>query len=46
MSGTDVEAEIALGQRFAFGINWQKFVRRVDDSRIEAADASLRSMLT
>ena len=37
--------EIDSGQRFAFGKNWQNFVKRVDRSRLDAARNSLTSML-
>lgn len=42
---TEHAAEVAQGDRFAFGRNWADFLRNVDDSRIEAAVASLRSRL-
>jgi 2-polyprenyl-6-hydroxyphenyl methylase/3-demethylubiquinone-9 3-methyltransferase len=32
-------------ERFAFGANWQRFLRLVDERRIAAAAASLREML-
>lgn len=38
-------AEISQGERFAFGANWQRFLRILDDERIDAATASLRTML-
>jgi 2-polyprenyl-6-hydroxyphenyl methylase/3-demethylubiquinone-9 3-methyltransferase len=41
----DASHEIAAGQRFAFGANWSRFLRLLDDSRIDAAVQSLRSML-
>ena len=34
-----------LDEHFEFGANWQRFLELVDDSRIAAAVASLRSML-
>lgn len=37
--------EIASGQRFAFGKNWENFVKRVDRSRLDTARNSLTSML-
>jgi 2-polyprenyl-3-methyl-5-hydroxy-6-metoxy-1,4-benzoquinol methylase len=37
--------EVAQGRRFAFGANWSRFLGSVDDSRIAAAEASLRDML-
>jgi 2-polyprenyl-6-hydroxyphenyl methylase/3-demethylubiquinone-9 3-methyltransferase len=38
-------AEVASGQRFEFGKNWAKFLRSVDEERIELARESLRDML-
>jgi SAM-dependent methyltransferase len=38
-------AEVARGERFEFGRNWADFLKNVDESRIEAAVASLRSRL-
>lgn len=37
--------EIARGQRFRFGKNWQRFLRVLNDDRIAEAEKSLRSML-
>jgi 2-polyprenyl-6-hydroxyphenyl methylase/3-demethylubiquinone-9 3-methyltransferase len=37
--------EIARGERFAFGENWSRFLRGLDEERIHAAEASLRGML-
>lgn len=37
--------EIARGQRFGFGANWQRFSRQLDPGRIAAAEASLQQML-
>lgn len=37
--------EIASGSRFPFGHNWSSFARLVDDTRIHAAERSLRSGL-
>jgi 2-polyprenyl-6-hydroxyphenyl methylase/3-demethylubiquinone-9 3-methyltransferase len=37
--------EVAAGERFEFGRNWQSFLRSVDEPRIFAAEASLLSML-
>ena len=37
--------EIALGHRFAFGANWTRFLRDVDEARIADAMASLCAML-
>jgi SAM-dependent methyltransferase len=39
------EAEIASGERFAFGENWREFLALLDDRRISAAEASLVAML-
>jgi SAM-dependent methyltransferase len=41
----DASAEIADGDRFAFGENWSRFLELVDDERIAAAEESLRGML-
>ena len=37
--------EIARGDRFAFGDNWLRYLKVLDDKRIERAVASLTSML-
>ncbi len=37
--------EVARGQRFEFGRNWQEFLRTLDDDRIVEAQRSLREML-
>jgi 2-polyprenyl-6-hydroxyphenyl methylase/3-demethylubiquinone-9 3-methyltransferase len=37
--------EIAAGARFAFGENWARFLRVLDEARIERAERSLREML-
>ena len=37
--------EVAAGERFEFGKNWQTFLRSVDEPRIAAAERSLLSML-
>ena len=37
--------EIASGDRFAFGKNWQAFLRSIDEPRIREAEASLVGML-
>jgi 2-polyprenyl-3-methyl-5-hydroxy-6-metoxy-1,4-benzoquinol methylase len=37
--------EIAAGERFAFGENWQRFLSTLDESRIQRAEDSLRRML-
>jgi len=42
---SDHAAEVATGERFAFGENWRRFLRLLDDDRIAAAEASLRTML-
>ena len=39
------QREVAAGERFEFGKNWQAFLRSVDQSRILAAETSLLSML-
>src|SRR5579863_8755332 len=38
-------AEIAAGERFEFGSNWAAFLEKLDESRIQAAEASLGEML-
>jgi 2-polyprenyl-3-methyl-5-hydroxy-6-metoxy-1,4-benzoquinol methylase len=42
---TSHASEIAQGQRFEFGKNWQRFLRVLDEQRIIEAENSLRSML-
>lgn len=37
--------QIRSGDRFEFGANWRRFLDLLDDQRIAAAEASLRSML-
>jgi 2-polyprenyl-3-methyl-5-hydroxy-6-metoxy-1,4-benzoquinol methylase len=37
--------EIRSGKRFAFGSNWNKFLRQLDDHRIHAAEKDLQSFL-
>jgi 2-polyprenyl-3-methyl-5-hydroxy-6-metoxy-1,4-benzoquinol methylase len=37
--------EVAAGDRFEFGKNWQTFLRSVDEPRVAEAEASLLSML-
>lgn len=39
------EAEVAAGQRFEFGKNWEHFLEILDDRRIEAAKQSLQDYL-
>ena len=41
----DAGAEIASGERFEFGANWQRFLADLSDERIRAAEASLRDWL-
>ena len=41
----DGRAEIAAGNRFAFGTNWRSFVDVVDDARVEVARRSLTAAL-
>lgn len=38
-------AEVAKGERFAFGKNWASFLRVLDEERIRAAEAGLTKML-
>ena len=37
--------ELAAGSRFEFGKNWRRFIEQLDDSRIQAAEGSLKRML-
>lgn len=37
--------EIDAGERFGFGANWARFLRRLDDRRIQDAEHSLQQML-
>lgn len=37
--------EISQGQRFAFGANWSRFLRALDEERIGRAEASVKEML-
>src|SRR5215203_6429280 len=39
------EEDIAAGQRFEFGKNWQRFLSVLDDERIVEAERSLTEML-
>ena len=39
------QREVARGERFEFGKNWQQFLKILDHTRIEQAEASLSSML-
>ena len=39
-------AEVASGERFEFGKNWERFLETLNDSRIEAAQRSLTGMLS
>ena len=43
--GATTQQEIAAGERFAFGENWQRFLFVLDDNRIREAEDSLRQML-
>jgi 2-polyprenyl-3-methyl-5-hydroxy-6-metoxy-1,4-benzoquinol methylase len=38
-------SEIQQGKRFAFGKNWLRFIRSLDEERIKDAQASLKQML-
>jgi 2-polyprenyl-6-hydroxyphenyl methylase/3-demethylubiquinone-9 3-methyltransferase len=38
-------AEVARGERFAFGRNWSRFLRVLDEERIAAAERALQNML-
>jgi len=41
----DHKADMASTRRFAFGENWSRFLKVVNDSRIRQAESSLREML-
>ncbi|MDR1452313.1 MAG: methyltransferase domain-containing protein [Helicobacteraceae bacterium] len=41
----DANAEIASGERFAFGDNWAKFLRSLNEDRIKEAQKDLQKML-
>jgi 2-polyprenyl-3-methyl-5-hydroxy-6-metoxy-1,4-benzoquinol methylase len=44
--GVDVQSgEVASGQRFEFGKNWQHFLRSISPGRIREAEQSLQEML-
>src|SRR5690348_105418 len=45
-SAADAEQEIRAGQRFAFGSNWARFLRHLNEDRIVAAETSLCQMLS
>jgi 2-polyprenyl-3-methyl-5-hydroxy-6-metoxy-1,4-benzoquinol methylase len=38
-------AEVANAERFEFGSNWKRFLRKLDDERIANAEQSLKDML-
>lgn len=37
--------EVIQGERFAFGENWSRFLRHLNEDRIKEAEASLKEML-
>jgi len=39
------ETDVASGLRFKFGANWRAFLKSVDESRVQQAEASLQQML-
>lgn len=41
----DATAEVARGNRFAFGENWRRFLESLTEERIETAQTSLTAML-
>ena len=45
MSTDTAHADIERGERFAFGRNWQRFLRIIDETRIERAEQALATML-
>jgi len=46
MTQATAAGEIARGQRFAFGANWQKLLPALDEERIDLAELSLRERLS
>lgn len=44
-SFTSQPIDVASGERFAFGRNWQKFLRSLTEDRILQADKSIRELL-
>jgi 2-polyprenyl-3-methyl-5-hydroxy-6-metoxy-1,4-benzoquinol methylase len=42
---SDFDEEVAAGERFEFGNNWTRFLRRLNEKRIEEAETSLKLML-
>lgn len=44
-SASDFDKDVATGQRFEFGKNWQRFLSVLDDERIAEAERSLTEML-
>jgi 2-polyprenyl-3-methyl-5-hydroxy-6-metoxy-1,4-benzoquinol methylase len=44
-ASTSYYTEVARGERFAFGKNWQEFLRIIDETRIRQAEDSLAAML-
>ena len=45
VAGSEWASSIQSGGRFAFGQNWQRFLARLDERRIEEACVSLCTML-
>jgi 2-polyprenyl-3-methyl-5-hydroxy-6-metoxy-1,4-benzoquinol methylase len=45
MTSSPHATEIATGDRFRFGENWSRFLSTLSESRITAAEASLKTML-
>jgi 2-polyprenyl-6-hydroxyphenyl methylase/3-demethylubiquinone-9 3-methyltransferase len=45
VAATDHAAEVSRGERFEFGKNWARFLKVLDDRRIEQAQQSLARML-
>src|SRR5918911_5782508 len=44
-AASSFRTEVARGERFAFGKNWQAFLKIIDETRIRQAEASLAAML-
>lgn len=42
---SSAQQEIRSGDRFAFGANWQEFLRSLDEDRIQIAEQSLKKLL-
>lgn len=45
MHDNECGLEIDQGERFAFGENWRRFLRTLDDERVQIAVSCMREML-